>query len=174
MKINEERKLKTKRYVIKIEKYNPDLFQWRKSWGRKMFDRRLPTWRLRQSSKRWLECYRRGTSSEKGSDWVYQSQPLLHQHHTAPWWEWPNTLGGISSHRAGSMTSRPEKCRTPRPWKKHWSWRSTKVIFCRMEVSCLTIWSDLKQIDPRVLDYAASKVQAGFRGWQARQNLKKK
>ena len=33
--------------------------------------------------------------------------------------------------------------------------------------------SDLKQIDPRVLDYAASRVQAGFRGWQTRQNLKK-
>merc|ERR1712032_1431050 len=31
---------------------------------------------------------------------------------------------------------------------------------------------DLKQIDPKVLDYAATRLQAGFRGWQTRQQMK--
>merc|ERR1712032_1631890 len=31
---------------------------------------------------------------------------------------------------------------------------------------------DLKQIDPKVLDYAAMRLQAGFRGWQTRQQMK--
>ena len=76
--------------------------------------------RLRQSSKQWLECYRPGTST--------QSAQLLHPSHTeSPWWEWPNTSGGISSPQAGRTTNRREKCRTQRLWKKRWSWRNTKV-----------------------------------------------
>merc|ERR1712098_412594 len=30
---------------------------------------------------------------------------------------------------------------------------------------------DLKQIDPRVLDYAATRLQAGFRGYQTRKKM---
>ena len=30
---------------------------------------------------------------------------------------------------------------------------------------------DLQQIDPKVLDYAASKLQAGFRGYMTRKNM---
>merc|ERR1712142_745355 len=32
---------------------------------------------------------------------------------------------------------------------------------------------DLKQVDPAVLDYAATRLQAGFRGYQTRKNMKK-
>ena len=31
----------------------------------------------------------------------------------------------------------------------------------------------MKQIDPAVLDYAATRLQAGFRGYQTRKNMKK-
>merc|ERR1711970_412985 len=31
---------------------------------------------------------------------------------------------------------------------------------------------DMKQIDPAVLDYAATRLQAGFRGYQTRKNMK--
>merc|ERR1711953_1531877 len=31
---------------------------------------------------------------------------------------------------------------------------------------------DLKNIDPAVLDYAATRLQAGFRGYQVRKNMK--
>ena len=32
---------------------------------------------------------------------------------------------------------------------------------------------DPAKVDPRVLDYAATKLQAGYRGWKTRQDLKK-
>ena len=31
---------------------------------------------------------------------------------------------------------------------------------------------DVSKLDPRVMDYAATKLQAGFRGWQTRQRMK--
>ena len=34
------------------------------------------------------------------------------------------------------------------------------------------MFSDMSKLDPRVIDYAATKLQAGFRGWQTRKNLK--
>ena len=33
--------------------------------------------------------------------------------------------------------------------------------------------SDLGKLDPRVMDYAATRLQAGFRGWQTRHNIKR-
>ena len=40
-----------------------------------------------------------------------------------------------------------------------------------MEISNHLYWIDLKQVDPKVLDYAATKLQAGFRGYMTRKNL---
>ena len=36
----------------------------------------------------------------------------------------------------------------------------------------ICIVSDVGKLDPRVMDYAATKLQAGFRGWQTRQRMK--
>ena len=33
--------------------------------------------------------------------------------------------------------------------------------------------TDLGKLDPRVMDYAATRLQAGFRGWQTRHNIKR-
>merc|ERR1712098_308534 len=41
------------------------------------------------------------------------------------------------------------------------------------EAMKLSKTKDLKQVDPAVLDYAATRLQAGFRGYQTRKNMKK-
>ena len=49
--------------------------------------------------------------------------------------------------------------------------KGTNFVSIMMEISNRLYWIDLKQVDPKVLDYAATKLQAGFRGYMTRKNL---
>ena len=40
-----------------------------------------------------------------------------------------------------------------------------------MMMILISILLDLNQIDPAVLDYAATRLQAGFRGYMSRKNM---
>ena len=54
-------------------------------------------------------------------------------------------------------------------WKKFSFWESVFTFFREFwPASELYFSTDLKQIDPAVLDYAATRLQAGFRGYMAR------
>ena len=47
----------------------------------------------------------------------------------------------------------------------------TKGLFVVMLLLLFPPFSDMHQIDPAVLDYAATKLQAGFRGYMTRKNV---